>query len=126
MSAVTNRPSDAAGTPAEAINYPDKPEGPIAAAILAGGVGALAMGVVTTWSEASKPFADALNWNTAVGPLSGKTIVTVLVWLAAWAGLHLIYRRRQYETRRALTIALVLIGFGVLGTFPTFFQLFGE
>lgn len=126
MSTVTNRPSDEAGTPTGTISYPDKPEGPIAAAILAGGVGALAMGVVTTWSEASKGFSDALNWNAAVGPLSGKTIVTVLVWLAAWAGLHLAYRGKAYETRRALTIALVLTGLGVLGTFPTFFQLFGE
>src|SRR5438067_877619 len=99
MSTLTNRPSDAAGTPADAISYPDKPEGPIAAAILAGGVGGLSMGVVTTWSEASKGFSDTLNWNAAVGPLSGKTAVTVLVWLAAWAGLHLVYRRRQYETR---------------------------
>jgi hypothetical protein len=30
----------------------------------------------------------------------------------------------KLKTRRALTIALVLIGLGVLGTFPTFFQVF--
>jgi hypothetical protein len=125
MSTITDRPSDASDAGVEGIAYPDKPEGPIAAAILAGGVGALAMGVVTTLVEASTGFKDALNWNNAVGPLSGKTIVTVLVWLAAWAVLHVVYRRKPYETRRALTIALVLIGLGVLGTFPTFFQAFG-
>ena len=122
---TTDRPSRAADTETEGIIYPDKPEGPIAAAILAAGVGGLALGVVTTLVEASKGFKDALNWSNDVGPLSGKTIITVLVWLAAWAVLHLVYRRKQYETRRALTIALVLIGLGVLGTFPTFFQLFG-
>jgi hypothetical protein len=37
-----------------------------------------------------------------------------------------VLRSRPYETRRALVISLVLIGLGVLGTFPTFFQLFGE
>jgi hypothetical protein len=125
MSTITDRPSDASGAEPEGITYPDRPEGPIAAAILAGGVGALTLGVVTTLSEASTGFKNALNWNNAVGPLSGKTIVTVLVWLAAWAVLHLVYRRKPYETRRALTIALILIGLGVLGTFPTFFQAFG-
>jgi hypothetical protein len=125
MSTVTDRPSGAAADGNEGITYPDKPEGPIAAAILAAGVGGLALGVVTTLAEASTAFKDALNWNNEVGPLSGKTIVTVLVWLAAWAALHLVYRRKQYETRRALIIALVLIAFGVLGTFPTFFQAFG-
>lgn len=59
-----------------------------------------------------------------VGPLSGKTVMAVIVWLVSWAILHAVYRNREAETRQALTIALVLIGLGVLGTFPTFFQLF--
>jgi hypothetical protein len=124
MSTVTNRPSDAAPDVA-GIEYPDRPEGPIAAAILAAGVGALTLGIVTTLVEASKGFKDALTWSKDVGPLSGKTIVTVLVWLAAWAVLHIVYRRKAYETRRALTIALILIALGIIGTFPTFFQAFG-
>src|SRR5437667_6187013 len=122
MSTTTDRPSDASGAEAGGIEYPDKPEGPIAAAILAAGIGGLALGVVTTLAEASTSIKDALNWNNPVGPLSGKTIVTVLVWLAAWAVLHVVYRRKRYETRRALAIALILIGLGVVGTFPTFFQ----
>jgi hypothetical protein len=61
-----------------------------------------------------------------VGPLSGKTIMAVVVWLVAWAVLHVALRGRPYETRRALVVSLVLIALGVLGTFPTFFQLFGE
>jgi hypothetical protein len=125
MSTVTDQPSDATGAEVEGITYPDKPEGPIAAAILGGGVGALTLGVVTTLAEASTGFKNALNWNKDVGPLSGKTIITVLVWLAAWAVLHLIFRGKPYETRRALVIALILIGLGILGTFPTFFQAFG-
>jgi hypothetical protein len=69
---------------------------------------------------------DWLQWSDVVGPLSGKVIVTVLVWLVAWVLLHLALRRRVYETRYALTIALILIGLGVLGTFPTFFQAFAD
>jgi hypothetical protein len=110
---------------AAGADLPDKPEGPVAAAILAGGVGAFALGVVTTLSEASTPVKNWLQWNDQVGPLSGKTILTVLVWLAAWAVLHVVYRRKAYETRRALGIALILIALGALGTFPTFFDIFG-
>jgi hypothetical protein len=123
MSIVTQRPSgdaDVAG-----IAFEDKPEGPIAAAILAGGVGALTLGVVTTLVEASASVKKALTLSTAVGPLSGKVAVTVAVWLVAWLVLHLVYRTKPYESRRALTIAAVLVGLGVVGTFPTFFQMFG-
>ena len=42
--------------PAPWDEAPDKPEGPIVAAILAGGVGCLALGVFTTLSEASTSF----------------------------------------------------------------------
>jgi xanthine/uracil permease len=30
----------------------------------------------------------------------------------------------RYESRRAFMIAVILIALGVIGTFPTFFQLF--
>jgi hypothetical protein len=108
----------------EAIEFPDKPEGPIAAAILAGGIGCLALGLFTTLAEASSSFSDWLSWDDDVGPLSGKTALAVIVWLISWAMLHVVYRAKPFETRRALTIALVLVALGVLGTFPTFFQIF--
>jgi hypothetical protein len=106
------------------IAFEDKPEGPIAAAIIAGGVGAATLGVVTTLAEASEGLRSWLQWSDAVGPLSGKVLMAVLVWLVAWVVLHLALRNRPYETRRALVISLVLIGLGVLGTFPLFFQAF--
>lgn len=120
MSSVTDRPAEGTG----AIQYTDKPEGPIAAAIIAGGVGSLTLGLATTLAEASTTVKDALAWSDAVGPLSGKTIVAVIVWLVAWAVLHIVMRNKPYETKRSLTIALVLIALGVVGTFPTFFQAF--
>jgi hypothetical protein len=113
------------GAPA-AIEYPDRPEGPISAAIIASGVGALALGILTTAAEASTSVHDWLEWSDRVGPLSGKTIVAVIVWLVAWAVLHAVYRRRPIETRTALIVALVLIGLGVIGTFPDFFQAFAS
>jgi len=115
------RPSNA--TP-EGIEFVDKPEGPIAAAILAGGVGCLALGVFTTLAEASTSIKDWLQWSDRVGPLSGKTAMAVLVWLVSWVVLHVVYRDTPFETRRALTFALVLVALGVVGTFPSFFQAF--
>jgi hypothetical protein len=106
------------------VEFSDKPEGPIAASIIAGGIGAAALGLFTTLAEASTDIHDWLDWDADVGPLSGKTIMAVIVWLVAWAVLHVVYRSRPYETRRAFIIAVVLIALGVLGTFPTFFQAF--
>lgn len=112
--------------PAAEAEFPrsEKPEGPICAAIIAAGAGATALGLLTTLAEANEGVADALNGNAAVGPLSGKTILAVAVWLVAWAVLHVLLRNKPYETSRALAIGLVPIALGVLGTFPPFFQLF--
>ena len=107
------------------IPFKDKPEGPIAAAILAAGIGALTLGVVTTLVEASASVKKTLTLSTAVGPLSGTVAITVGVWLVAWLVLHLSLRTKPYESRGALVIAAILVALGVVGTFPTFFQMFG-
>ena len=106
------------------IEFTDKREGPVSAAIISAGLGCLALGIFTTLAEASESVKEFFEWSARVGPLSGKTISAVIVWLIAWAVLYAVLRDRPFETRRALVIALVLIGLGVLGTFPTFFQEF--
>jgi hypothetical protein len=118
-SPIENQP--AAAEPAESV---DKPEGPIAAAILAAGVGALVLGILTTLAEANESFKEFLSFYDPVGPLSGKTIGAVVIWIPVWVILHLVYRGKAVESRKALTVALVLIALGVLGTFPIFFQAF--
>ncbi|WP_175407709.1 hypothetical protein [Streptomyces sp. TRM64462] len=102
----------------------EKAEGPVSAAIIAAGVGATVLGLLTTLAAASEGVSDSLNWNDAVGPLSGKSTLAVVVWLLAWGILYARLRDKPYETVRALVIGLVLIALGVLGTFPPFFQLF--
>jgi len=106
------------------IEFHDKPEGPISAAILAAGIGALALGIFTTLAEASESIAEFFEWSVRVGPLSGKTSSAVIIWLVAWALLYAVLRGTEYESRRALTITLVLVALGLVGTFPTFFQAF--
>lgn len=105
-------------------DYPDKPEGPVSAAIIAGGIGALALGIFTTLAEMSEPIKNFLNFYNPVGPLSGKTTYAVVVWLISWVILHMMYKDKAVESRKALTVALILVALGVLGTFPIFFQAF--
>ncbi|KAB1138860.1 hypothetical protein F7R91_41655 [Streptomyces luteolifulvus] len=120
----TDTAHTAGGGGDEAFPHSEKGEGPISAAIIAAGFGATALGLLTTLAEASESVKDALTWSDDVGPLSGKTSLAVAVWLLAWVLLHAALRNKPYETLPALGITLALIGLGVLGTFPEFFQLF--
>lgn len=98
--------------------------GPAAAAFLAAGIGALTMGLVTTLAAASPAINNALNLYRPVGPLSGKTIAEVVVWLIAWAVLHVMWKDKQVNFNAVMTTTLILIALGFLGTFPIFFELF--
>jgi hypothetical protein len=101
-------------------------EGPAAVALLAAGVGGFTLGLLTTLAEASTSVKDTLVIVEEVGPLSGKTTYAVVVWLIAWVVLHLAARRRLSLSPVVLTVSLVLLALGVLGTFPIFFQLFAS
>lgn len=117
-----DRPQATPGT--DDLAGTDLPDGPPAAALIAAGIGCLAMGAFTTIAEASSSFASNITYSTAVGPLSGKTILAVIVWLVAWLILHFALRTRPFAITRALTICLALTALGFLLTLPTFFQLF--
>jgi len=104
----------------------ERPTGPVAAALLATGIGAVVLGLLTTLSEASTGVHDFLEFDKDVGPLSGKTIIAVIAYLASWAVLHALWRRQNPPLRPILIATAVLIALGVLGTFPTFFQAFAS
>jgi hypothetical protein len=110
----------AAPAPAEV----EPPSGPAAALILAGGIAVFCMGIVTTLGEASTGIADGLQWNDRVGPLSGKKLITVIVFAAAWVLLRTLWRRSNPPLRSITVASAVLIVLGLIGTFPTFFQAF--
>jgi hypothetical protein len=65
-----------------------------------------------------------LTFSKAVGPLSGKTTVAVVVWLIAWAILHFMWKDKQVGFSKIIIPTLVLVFLGFLGTFPPFFELF--
>lgn len=101
---------------------PDKPLGPINAALIAAGVGCTAVGLFTSLAEASKAAKDFMTLSKPVGPLSGKIVLALVVWLIAWAVLHFALRKAAMSFKTAFTITLVLIVVGLLGTFPLVFQ----
>ena len=99
-------------------------EGMAAAALLAAGVGALVLGLLTTLAEASTGTKDVLQFNDRVGPLSGKTIIGAAVYFGALLVFGLLWRKRALALRPVFIAAVVLLVLGFLGTFPTFFQAF--
>jgi hypothetical protein len=108
----------------ERVDAPAVPDGPLAAALLAAGIGAFALGLLTTLAEASAGFRERLILNAGVGPLSGKTIWATVIFIVAWAVLHGRLRHRDGLLRSATIAFVVLTALGLLGTFPIFFQAF--
>lgn len=102
----------------------DKPFGPVAAAFLASGIGAVVLGILTTLAEASEGIKSALEWSKSVGPLMGKTIIAVIAFAVSWVILHIAFRDKDLDPRKVFTWTAVLVGIGFVLTFPTFFQLF--
>jgi hypothetical protein len=94
------------------------------AALVAAGVGCVALGVLTTLAELSPGLKNVLNFYDPVGPLSGKTTVAIIVWLIAWYALARRWAARPPAMTSALVATFVLIGVGFVGTFPLFFALF--
>jgi hypothetical protein len=101
-----------------------RPFGPFAAMLVAAGIGALVLGILTTLAEASEGFASALQWSDSVGPLMGKTIIATVVFVVAAGVLWAAWRDKDPAPRGILTLSVVLLALGVLLTFPVFFQLF--
>lgn len=100
------------------------PNGPAAAAILAGGIGSAFYGLVTVLAEAIKGIGNALNWYKPSGPLSGKTGVGVLGFILAWVILANLWKDKDVAVDKVWKVTVGLILLGLLFTFPPFFLAF--
>lgn len=105
-------------------NQNDLKNGPAAATILAAGIGSFFLGFMTSLSEGIKTVEGLLNWYNPSGPLVGKTISAIVLWLVAWAILGSRWKDREVDFDKIFKVALVLIALGLVGTFPLFFGLF--
>lgn len=92
------------------------------AAFLGAGIGAFAMGAFVILNEAGLFVAPSLYG--PAGGVSGRTTFTVVAWVVSWGLLHSRWKNRQIESRRVSTVTLVLVGLGLLGTFPPVWGLF--
>lgn len=86
------------------------------AAVVAAGIGALAMGLLVIASEAGLYTAPSLYGPS--GGLSGRSTMAVIAWLIAWGILHARWKNQNVAAGRALAWTLVLVALGVLMTFP--------
>ena len=99
------------------------PNGPGAAAILAGGIGSAALGILAFWGDASDAMGKFLNFYNPVGTLSGVTAIAILVWIGAWFILSRMWQRQTVALGKINAAAFVGLAVGLLLTFPPFMDL---
>ena len=92
--------------------------GLVAAAMLAAGIGCFFLGVMTCLAQGSKAIGGMLNFYDPVGPLSGKTIVAVVVWLIVWGVLASKWKDQSADFGKIYTVTLILVGLGTAGDVP--------
>jgi hypothetical protein len=95
-----------------------------AAAILAAGVGAMALGVLAVAGDQSAAVKSWMVFYKPTGPLSGVTTTAILIWLGCWGVLEWRWGKRSVAVGWVCVVALVLLGVGVLLTFPLVGDLF--
>jgi hypothetical protein len=91
------------------------------ASFLAAGIGAFAVGFIVILNEAGLFVAPALY--APAGGVSGRTTLAAVIWLIGWAVLHSRWKNRQIESRRVHALSLILIGLGIVLTFPPVWKL---
>jgi len=101
-----------------------KPFGPVAAVFVAAGIASLVLGILTTLAEASGGIKSALEWMKSVGPLSGKTIVSSVVFFVVWGVLRAAWKDKSPKQKTVWTATAILVAIGLVMTFPIFFLLF--
>jgi hypothetical protein len=96
----------------------NKPNGPVAAALLAGGIGSAVLGLATFGSEASEAIANSLKWYKPVGPLAGKSTLAIIAFFLSWVILAYVWKGKDTNFTRIATVAMVLVAVGLIFTFP--------
>ena len=108
-----------------------KPNGPVAAAFLAAGIGALALGIMVVVAEALGQdagkyldFSKNYGLGSGVGPLSGKVTIAIVAYVISWVVLHLAFRGKELPFGRVFVVSLILLAIGFALTFPPIFEVF--
>jgi hypothetical protein len=99
------------------------PTGPGAAAVLAAGIGCLALGVLALASDAVPLLDRAMRFWPRSGSLSGVSTCAVLIWLGAWFVLARRWRHRDVVLWPVTLAASLMLVAGLLLTFPPIMDL---
>lgn len=94
------------------------PSGSVAAAILAAGIGFLTLALITVVSDHSAALKALLTFSKPVGPLSGVTTAAIVLWVATWGLLDLVWKRRELPIGRIGWLTIALFVLSLLLTFP--------
>ncbi len=108
------------------MNQQTKNNGSIVAAMLAAGIGCFVYGILICLAQGSKGIGGLLNFYDPVGPLGGKTTVAVVVWLVTWGVLSSKWKDQSLDFGKMYKVTIILVGLGLLGSFPVFFDLMGH
>ena len=95
-----------------------------AAAILAAGIGSIALAVLACAGDKLPAVKHSLIFYRPTGPLSGVTTTTIIIWLVTWGTLEWRWRSRTVGAGCICVIALALLGLSLLLTFPPVVDLF--
>ena len=97
--------------------------GAAAAAILAASIGCFVLGVLAVAGDGSKTVAHLLTFYLPTGPLSGVSTMAIVIWLITWMLLARLWGARTVAITKVNVAAFVLLGVGLLLTFPPFADL---
>jgi Co/Zn/Cd efflux system component len=108
-----------------ATKISERPNGPVAAALLAGGIGSAVMGIATLANEVApkSAFSVSLVWSKAVGGLSGKAGLSIIAYFVAWAILYFLLKDKETKFEQMAMLALAGLVIGLIGTFPPVWHL---
>jgi hypothetical protein len=103
---------------------PVEPNGGVVAAIVAAGLACAIFGFLVVLTAASPEVEKLMTFYWPAGPLTGRSTVTIVAYLVIWPNLHYRLRDRHLDLYKAFLFTLFLVGLGLIGTFPPFYQLF--
>jgi hypothetical protein len=96
----------------EQVRHDQLPNGAGVAALLAAGLGALALAVLAIVADHSSAFKKLMIFYVPTGALSGVTTTAIAVWLLLWVVLDAMLKRREVRARWiAASLGLLAISF---------------
>jgi len=110
-----------------ALALSGRPSGAAAAALLAIGIGALAMAIVVGFSDASAAFNNGFVHSVGkawvpgaqgIGPYSGKFTFFLVGWLLSWVVGHLALRHKDVDLGKWAIASFALISLAILLIWP--------